>query len=195
MLSATRDLFICERDIIFVNGRQKGSSNSTAAREAQAGPGCTRRSAARKLFHAVERVRLARLPLQSHTARKARSVLPGELYSQGKKQYQVRSRARPASDSKAVEELRTHKVALCSMDRSGHRTIKPPDQAKSNLNWSENLSPSKSSVSASKCMRRRFSKHFQTSRMDRYASACYAKMRKLRESRRFIAESPVFPQC
>jgi hypothetical protein len=29
-------------------------------------------------------VRLARLPLQSHTARKTRSVLPGELYSEGK---------------------------------------------------------------------------------------------------------------
>ena len=48
------------------------------------------------------------------------------------------------------------------MDRSGHRTIKPPDQAKSKLIWGENLSLS------SKDLRRDYS---AISRTPRYAAS------------------------
>src|ERR1022692_4339672 len=121
------------------DGCQTRSSNRTSDREAETGSCRTGRPAAREPFDAVQRMRFTRMPLQSHAAREAWPLLPGQLHQEGQKQLQVRSQGRSASHPQAVEELRKHEDARGSLDRSGHRTIQPAAQTGSNLSSVENV--------------------------------------------------------
>ena len=66
--------------------------------------------------HGKCRKKTAGVPLQGHTADKARPLLPGELHPQGKKQQQVRQEGGPASDTQAAQELRAHEAPDGAMD-------------------------------------------------------------------------------
>src|ERR1035437_3522446 len=85
-------------------------------------------------------MRLARMPLQSHTARETRPLLPSQLYPQGQEQLQVRPQGRSAGYPQGVEELRIHEAARRYLDRTGHRTIQPSSQKRPSMRRMENLS-------------------------------------------------------
>jgi hypothetical protein len=62
---------------------------------------------------------LTRVPLQGHTADKARAPLPDALHPQGRKQQQVREEgglARSAQATQAAHELRAHEAPDGALD-------------------------------------------------------------------------------
>jgi len=148
-----------ERDMLFVKGRQTGSTNRTADRESQAGPGRAGKHEARKPLHAIQCLRIARKPMQSFAAKEAWPLLLGQLYPKGQERHRVLPQGRTACDTREAEKLRTNEAACRSLDRAGNRTIQPAAHRRSAINPLENSALSSSvesirkdsALSSSKC--------------------------------------------
>ena len=112
--------------MLLINDHLQGKALAAANREGKGATGRARGSAPGQPLNPVQRLRHARMPVQSYAAREARALLPSQFYAQGEEQLEVCAQGRSRRHPPGTEELRGHEDAGGQLDRSGYRAIQPP---------------------------------------------------------------------